>query len=83
MDARDKLRDAGIEAGTIRSLEGALWRCSGARARLRAGLDEEDAADAVWVLNDPVHFHMLVHGRGWSEEKFQEWLTRALEAELL
>jgi AcrR family transcriptional regulator len=54
-----------------------------ARARLRAGLDEEDAADAVWVLNDPVHFHMLVHGRGWSEEKFQEWLTRALEAELL
>jgi AcrR family transcriptional regulator len=54
-----------------------------ARARLRAGLDEDDAADVVWVLNDPVHFHMLVLGRGWSEEKFQAWLTRALEAELL
>jgi|SRR5450432_3442447 len=54
-----------------------------ARSALRAGLDESDAADAVWVLNDPVHFYMLVISRGWSQEKFQEWLTRALEAELL
>jgi AcrR family transcriptional regulator len=54
-----------------------------ARARLRPGLDEHDAADVVWVLNDPVHFHMLVLGRGWPEAKFRQWLTRALEAELL
>jgi AcrR family transcriptional regulator len=54
-----------------------------ARARLRAGLDENDAADVVWVLNDPVHFNMLVLGRGWTDEKFAEWLARALEAELL
>src|SRR5450755_903389 len=54
-----------------------------ARAPLRAGLDEHDAADVVWVLNDPVHFHMLVLGRGWPEDRFTEWLTRALEAELL
>jgi AcrR family transcriptional regulator len=54
-----------------------------ARGRLRTGLDEKEAADVVWVLNDPVHFHMLVLGRGWSEEKFREWLARALEAELL
>jgi AcrR family transcriptional regulator len=54
-----------------------------ARAKLRAGLDEKAAADVVWVLNDPVHFDMLVRGRGWSEEQFQAWLTRALTAELL
>ncbi len=54
-----------------------------ARARLRAGLDEDEAADVVWVLNDPVHFHMLVIERGWTEKKFEEWLTRALETELL
>jgi AcrR family transcriptional regulator len=54
-----------------------------ARGPLRAGLDEDEAADVVWVLNDPVHFHMLVVGRGWSEERFCAWLTRALEAELL
>src|SRR5450755_1676770 len=40
-----------------------------ARSALRAGLDESDAADAVWVLNDPVHFYMLVISRGWSQEK--------------
>ncbi|MDB4883702.1 MAG: regulatory protein TetR [Gemmatimonadetes bacterium] len=54
-----------------------------ARAPLRADLDDDEAADVVWVLNDPVHFHMLVTGRRWSEEKFEKWLTRALEAELL
>jgi AcrR family transcriptional regulator len=54
-----------------------------ARAPLRAGLDEDEAADVVWVLNDPVHFHMLVHGRGWSAKKFETWLARALESELL
>jgi AcrR family transcriptional regulator len=53
------------------------------RTRLRAGLDDNAAADVVWVLNDPVHFDMLVRGRGWSEEQFHEWLTRALSAELL
>jgi AcrR family transcriptional regulator len=54
-----------------------------ARARLRVGLDEELAADVVWLLNDPVHFHMLVHRRGWSQERFRDWLARALEGELL
>lgn len=54
-----------------------------ARAPLRPGLAEEEAADVVWVLNDPVHFQMLVHGRGWSEKRFQQWLIRALKFELL
>jgi AcrR family transcriptional regulator len=54
-----------------------------ARARLRAGLDDSEAADVVWVLNDPVHFHMLVLGCGWTDENFAEWLARALGAELL
>jgi hypothetical protein len=54
-----------------------------ARARLRPGLDETTAADVVWVLNDPVHYDMLVRSRGWSDEQFQAWLTRALETELV
>ena len=54
-----------------------------ARSRLRPGLDETAAADVVWVLNDPVHYDMLVRGRGWSDEQFQTWLTRALETELV
>jgi hypothetical protein len=54
-----------------------------ARSRLRPALDETAAADVVWVLNDPVHYDMLVRVRGWSDEQFQTWLTRALETELV
>ena len=54
-----------------------------ARTSLRPGLDDESAADVVWVLNDPGIFNMLVHRRGWSAAKYQAWLTRALEVELL
>ena len=54
-----------------------------ARAALRRGSSAERAADAVWVLNDPGIFHMLVHGRGWSTGQYTAWLTRALETELL
>jgi len=53
------------------------------RAPLRAGLAVAEAADLVWMLNDPVHFHMLVLGRGWPEARFSAWLARALETELL
>ena len=53
------------------------------RASLRPGLTVAHAADLVWMLNDPVHFHMLVLGRGWPEARFSAWLARALETELL
>lgn len=53
------------------------------RSPLRAGLTVAHAADIVWMLNDPVHFHMLVLGRGWPEARFSTWLARALETELL
>jgi AcrR family transcriptional regulator len=53
------------------------------RAPLRPGLTVAHAADVVWMLNDPVHFHMLVLGRGWPEARFSAWLARALEMELL
>jgi hypothetical protein len=53
------------------------------RSPLRPGLNVAHAADVVWMLNDPVHFHMLVLGRGWPEARFSTWLARALETELL
>jgi AcrR family transcriptional regulator len=54
-----------------------------ARAPLQKGLDEVAAADAVWALNDPSLFYMLVHRRGWPEERFRDWFVRLLKAELL
>jgi AcrR family transcriptional regulator len=53
------------------------------RASLRKGIDPHDAADVVWVLNDPSVYYTLVHRRGWTTERYEAWLTRALEAELL
>jgi AcrR family transcriptional regulator len=53
------------------------------RAPLREGIDRKEAADAVWVLNDPSVFFMLVHRSGWSPDRYREWLARALENELL
>lgn len=53
------------------------------RTALRPGLTVAVATDVVWMLNDPVHFHMLVLGRGWPEARFSAWLARALETELV
>ena len=51
--------------------------------RLRPELDAGSAADVVWILNDPGLYHHLVLKRGWSPEKFHQWLARALRSQLL
>lgn len=53
------------------------------RGALREGLDLDEAADVVWMLNDPSVYYALVHRRGWTSERYRAWLARALEAELL
>jgi AcrR family transcriptional regulator len=53
------------------------------RGGIRAGLDEERAADVVWVLNDPSLYVRLVDRRGWDPADFRAWLAAALRTELL
>jgi AcrR family transcriptional regulator len=55
----------------------------GKGGRLRDGLDEEAAADVLWVLIDAGLFHLLVHRRGWTVERFQAWLAESIQRELL
>jgi AcrR family transcriptional regulator len=50
---------------------------------LRDGLDEDAAADILWVLIDAGLFHLLVHRRGWTAERFQTWLAESMQRELL
>jgi AcrR family transcriptional regulator len=50
---------------------------------LRAGIDQDAAADIVWVLIDPGLHHMLVNGRGWSRQQFAWWLAESLVRALL
>lgn len=52
------------------------------KGRLRVGLDPEAAADIVWLLG-PDTYHMLVHRRGWSPQRFQGWLTTTFISQLL
>ena len=50
---------------------------------LREGLDADGAADILWVLIDAGLFHLLVHRRGWTVERFQTWLADSIHRQLL
>ncbi|MGH9211903.1 MAG: TetR/AcrR family transcriptional regulator [Acidimicrobiales bacterium] len=41
---------------------------------LRPGIDIDEAADTVWATNSPELYVMLTDERGWSSERFENWL---------
>lgn len=49
---------------------------------IRKDLDPETAADIVWLLG-PSAYHMLVHRRGWTPDRFRTWLTETYISQLL
>ena len=62
-------------------------RASGGRALaalggLRDGLEPAEAADLVWVHNDPALYHRLVIERRWAKKHFEEWLYQTLRQQL-
>lgn len=57
-------------------------------ARVLSGRDGlrlpiEDAADVIHVLWSPEVYTMLVHELGWTAERYETWMTDALERLLL
>lgn len=42
---------------------------------LRAGMSIDDAADLIWVTNSAEVFVMLTAERGWSPERYENWLA--------
>jgi AcrR family transcriptional regulator len=48
------------------------------RFGLRPGLDFDEAVDIVWVLSGPEVLDRMVGGRGWSVERFEEWLVETV-----
>ena len=50
---------------------------------LAAGRDQAAAADACWALTGPRMFLDLTADRGWQPDRYQDWLTRMLIANLL
>jgi AcrR family transcriptional regulator len=54
-----------------------------ANGPFREQMDEVHARDTVWTLTSPEVFILLTQGRGWSKEKYAEWLTDMLTRALL
>jgi AcrR family transcriptional regulator len=59
-----------------------------ARVLARAGalqptLRERDAADIIHALMSPEVYRLLVGDRGWSRQKYGQWLKRTLISQLL
>jgi len=54
--------------------------CAGA---LRSDLTIGEAADALWALNHPTLWQLLVVQQNWPVTAYAAWLERALTAELL
>jgi AcrR family transcriptional regulator len=50
---------------------------------LKAGLDVSRATDILWALNHPSLYRLLVGDRGWTPERYEEWLADAFCSELL
>jgi AcrR family transcriptional regulator len=68
-----KEQRAGVLREAIRPLAG----------ELRPGLGWQDAAATARALSAHEVYSELVRGEGWSPDRYEEWLSRLLEAELL
>ena len=59
---------------------------NGIRPLAERGLVEEadldTVIDAVWALTAPENWFRLVQQRGWSSERYEDWLARVLDAAL-
>lgn len=41
---------------------------------LRPGVDVDEAADVIWATASSELFALLIEGRGWSLERYEQWL---------
>jgi AcrR family transcriptional regulator len=88
------LRDASGSDPELRRLwdEMEAWRLEGQgrfvrmladRGMLLPGLGVDAGSDITWTLCSLAVYDALVLARGWSDERYQAWLTNALARELL
>jgi AcrR family transcriptional regulator len=54
-----------------------------ANGPLREKIDDTDARDIIWTLTSPEVFLLLTRDRGWSKEKYAQWLADTLTRVLL
>jgi AcrR family transcriptional regulator len=49
---------------------------AGAAATGQLAVTEEECRDVIWSMTDGMLWHRLINERGWSNERFAEWLGR-------
>ena len=54
-----------------------------ARGALRHGVSKQQATDALWTLNSPELYELLVIERGWNPRRYGRWIAQQLAAALL
>jgi AcrR family transcriptional regulator len=90
----DLLRGAGVVAPELARLEQERERIRYEREeamilslrdakRLRTGLSYRAARDILWTLTGSDVYRMLVRDRGWSSQKYEDWLADTLVHSLL
>jgi AcrR family transcriptional regulator len=90
----DLLRGAGVVAPELAKLEQQreslryerqerMIMSLRAAGRLRPELDDATARDIFWALTGRDVYRMLVRERGWSSQKYQDWLAATLVSSLL
>jgi AcrR family transcriptional regulator len=90
----DLLRGAGVVAPELARLEQERERIRYEREeamihslrdakRLRPGLSYRAARDIMWTLTASDVYRMLVRERGWSSQKYQDWLADTMVHSLL
>lgn len=88
------LRDGMASDSELRGVwdEMEAWRLDGqgrfvamlaGKGALRVGLSVEEARDVVWTLCSLAVHDLLVVERGWTAERYEEWLASALTCALL
>jgi len=63
--------------------QGRIARSLSRAHSLKPGLRERDAADLIHALMSPELYRLLVRDRGWSPERYQEWLATTLTQQLM
>jgi AcrR family transcriptional regulator len=71
-----------IEGGRRAGQRGFVGMLAG-RGALRPGVDIDEARDCLWALTSLAVYDMLVGTCGWPLERYEAWLTAALQAHLL
>lgn len=63
--------------------QGRIARSLARAGSLRSTLRARDAADVIHALMSPEVYRLLISDRGWSPERYEQWLTATLIEQLL